>query len=80
MVKLLNWLHDKRRHILTYFEQKNPPCRPAKEWWIEMYAVKKTVNRSNIMFKELQGKQEKHLAELASDLMQMGGVVSTSKR
>ena len=44
MGRLLNWIYDKRRDFLAHFEYKNPPCRPAKEWWIEMYAVKNVVN------------------------------------
>lgn len=75
MGRLLNWLYDKRRDVLAYFEDKNPPCRPAKEWWIEMYALKNVVNRINITFKELQGQQllldeqQRHLSKLRSDLM-----------
>ena len=57
MGHLLNWLVAKCRDVMDHFDDKNPPCRPPQEWWIEAFVLQKFVNQINITFVELQGRQ-----------------------
>ena len=83
MGHLLNWLIDKRQEVQRHFDEKNPPCRPPKEWWIEVYALANVIKTVNITFKALQGKQvlldqqKEHLEKLREELMQIGRVTSS---
>ena len=36
---VLNWLIDKQRDIQVHFCERNPPCQPPDEWWIEVYSL-----------------------------------------
>jgi hypothetical protein len=82
--RLLDWLIAKRLPLQAYFEEKQPPCRPLNEWWIEVYALAEVVSLINITFRELQGnqllldEQKKHLERLQENLMRIGSVVSTT--
>ena len=83
MGRLLSWLIIKRREVQAHFDERNPPCRPPDEWWIEVYALDKVVKTINITFKALQGKQllldqqKEFLEKLRSELMRIG-MVATS--
>ena len=83
MGRLLNWLIIKRREVQHHFDERNPPCRPSDEWWIEVYALDKVVKTINITFKAIQGKQlllaqqKQYLEKLRSELMRIG-MVTTS--
>lgn len=83
MGRLLNWLIHKRGKVQRHFDEKNPPCRPPKEWWIEVYALANVIKTVNITFKALQGKQllldqqKEHLEKLREELMRIGRVTSS---
>ena len=77
---LLNWFIDKQRDIQAHFCERNPPCWPPDEWWIEVYALANIVETINITFRALQGKQllldaqKQHLKKLQQELMQIVGI------
>jgi hypothetical protein len=57
MGRLLDWSIDKRQDVQELFEQKNPPCQPPDEWWIEVFALASVVETINTTFRVLQGQQ-----------------------
>ncbi len=82
MGRLLNWLISKRRDVQQHFQEKDPPCRPPNEWWIEVYALDMIVKQINITFSALQGKQllldqqREYLGKLREQLMRIGNVTT----
>jgi hypothetical protein len=57
MGRLLDWLIAKRLLLQAYFEERQPPCLPLNEWWIEVYALAEIVSLINIIFRELESNQ-----------------------
>ena len=56
MGRLLDWLNDKRREVQQHFDEKKPPCRPTKEWWIEVYALANVIKTVNYYIPSSSGK------------------------
>jgi hypothetical protein len=65
-------------------EERQPPCQPLNEWWIEVYALAEVLSLINITFRLLQGnqllldEQKKHLERPQESLMRIGSVIFTA--
>jgi hypothetical protein len=57
MGQLLDWLIAKGFALRAYFEERQPPCQPLNEWWIEVHVLAEVVSLINITPRELQGNQ-----------------------
>jgi hypothetical protein len=57
MGQRLDWLIAKRLTLQAYFEERQPPCLPLNEWWIDVYVLAEAVSIINTIYIQLQGNQ-----------------------
>jgi hypothetical protein len=83
MGRLLDWLIAKRLPLQAYFEERQPPCLPLNEWWIEVYALAEVVSLITLYSESFKVSNcywmnKKNLEKLQENLMRTGSVISTA--
>ena len=81
---MCKWFCQHKEEVQAYLDDKNPTCKPAKEWWVYVALCETIIREVNITFVTGQGltttvgEQVKQLDKLKQNLIEIVGAQEKS--